>query len=617
MKRKPNLRIIEGRNEVLRQARCLMITAFYEGLLSGAKDVATRQKAFKAAMEMVDQYIALYNAPERQYHTAQHPLVQLLPFSLDEKTALLQKVSVDINHFQEADAIIKGLNLRKSTLNGPKWTQTSLPLGSKAMDDFWQYLRNQMRHDCLYYLPKYRDKFGKRSLQTELLGVIKESQPPLNLEQLVEREITISSGKEKLSLAMQSKAISDVDGLSIGKLAGVLAFPDGKGGYQRDKSFEGFKAGVNEWTSAVYAVDMENKKRLASGFAPLDAKEILQICATLAATIPFQPKPYFNDMAQNLALFLQKDEQMALRKALGLPVNGHKMKLETHHLVNLVMLKAAKFSGQDIRNFRSSGEGLYSGDKAMARELHGVAESKQNLITQCFVSWRALADHSSKDELKQIDPNAQQAGFIRQMAIDNKVWHAYKPLFPSSDLSDKKLQVRESKVKRLNQKYLKRLEPVLSWHRYDLAKAVVEIANKVNEIDELNEISHLYIKENDKPFAEGVSQINCFSESVFKSEFWNDYGALLRHGGIKDMRNFEVAVKVLDAISLSAQKNDFASEKGGLKRTVIALLDRNHVDKTTVEAIQASIPVEKKQQFEDVFSKLIERKRAHLAFQAR
>ena len=65
MKQKPNLRTIEGRNEVLSQARCLMIAAFYEGLLSGAKDVATKQKAFKAAMEMVDQYIALYNVPER------------------------------------------------------------------------------------------------------------------------------------------------------------------------------------------------------------------------------------------------------------------------------------------------------------------------------------------------------------------------------------------------------------------------------------------------------------------------------------------------------------------------------------------------------------------------
>lgn len=359
------------------------------------------------------------------------------------------------------------------------------------------------------------------------------------------------------------------------------------------------------------------KNVLASGFVPLDAKEILQICATLAATIPFQSKSHFNDMADNLALFLQKDEQMALRKALGLPASGHKMKLETHHLVNQVMLKAAKFSGQDIRNFRSSGEGLYSGDKAMARELHGITENKQNLITQCFVSWRALADHSTKEELKQVDPKAQQTGFIRQMAIDNKVWHAYKPLFPSSNLSDTKLRVRESKVNRLHQKYLKRLEPVLNWHRYDVAKAVVEIASLVNKSDQLNGISYLDIGKNSQPFSESNSQINRISERVFKSEFWNDYGALLRHGGIKDMRNFEIAVKVLDAISLSAQEHDAASGKGGVKRTVVALLDRGHVDKTTVEAIQASIPAEKKQQFENVLSKLIERKGAHLASQTR
>ena len=83
------------------------------------------------------------------------------------------------------------------------------------------------------------------------------------------------------------------------------------------------------------------------------------------------------------------------------------------------------------------------------------------------------------------------------------------------------------------------------------------------------------------------------------------------------MRNFEIAVKVLDAVSLSAQEHDAASGKAGIKRTVVALLDRGHVDKTTVEAIQASIPAEKKQQLEDLFSKLIERKGVHLASQTR
>ncbi len=611
-----DLQTIKRRNEKFFQARSLMILAFYREMSENSRSDIERNTAYQTAVETVDHYISLYNTPERIYHTPQHALVQILPLSMAQKSILLNKCPPELSNWKEAEAVINKIKMKKRLPNGPKWDATLLPISTKSMDYFWQYLRDQIRHDCLYYLPKFVDKEGAYTIQTQLHAQIKEAKPALTLQdilspQTAKKTFIAKNADNILELKPQVQVVETIEGISIGELAAICAFPDGQGGYDKTKSFEGFKAGLNEWASAVYAVQMEQEKRAKAGIKPLTMQEILQTCLTLAATIPFQEKEYLNNMAKNIAAFLEKNASNTLRNQLGIFGQGDKSKRETYHMVNKMMVNAAKFSGQDTRNFRRGGIGLYDGDRAMTCELLGLRDNQKSPFNQFFIAWKSYVDQATEKDIQRFDPSAKGDGFIRQQLIGRRVWHCFHPLLTKGMVGDVNLRVAERKVNRLHNKLEKNAAIMLEWHCYDMAKQVANIAQAVNSPIQLeNDVPHKEA-ESYSASSKGLRELRGYSNAIFESDFWNSYGALLRHGGIKDMQNFSAVKKVIDLLE-SKHSSGMSAPSHELKKNVLkSVLSPKTIEVSTVEALKIALSSSAKEKFGDALDDVIQVKQSH------
>lgn len=428
----------EKRAVFLPAAKLLFTAAHMQGILKDIQGAATEleiHNAYQAAININGMYENLYNDEGRYYHTLQHPRIQLLD---TEGLKLLGKIyDATIAPEQEEEYVTK--------------------LAQNLSAELAQTLRDQDRHDCIYYLPS------------------SSGQQHNWLHRFKTETLTVSDIMEESRQYVAEDPIHFAEPMpypdsqvSIGELSAIALFPDNNGGYNTEKTFVK-QGGLNEWASAVYAITHENRLRVNQALPPINAEEILQICTTMAATLPFQNNDKLDNIANNLYLFLSKPEQAPLRNALG--VEGDALK----QLIDKSVYNAGKLANRDVGNFATTTlSDLYYGDRTVTAENTGINPATTDPIQQFKLSYLIIDQHAEETVRNALDPTKTGDGFIRAMGVNEKIYHDFNASL--SGLSQYRIEEEADK----HTQYQDNITPLLEMHKRDMAFYGVSIINSLS-----------------------------------------------------------------------------------------------------------------------------------------
>jgi hypothetical protein len=446
-----NLNPYENQREVfLPAANVVFAAAYLKGLLKDAPAM-DQETAWQLADKIAGMYAAAYDSPDRFYHTLQHPRIQMLNQQGDE---MVQR-SFDALTYKDSAGY-------------------AAELARTMPDEIAQTLRDQDRHDCLYYFAK------SDTAQHRLLAPYKEKEPPVPLSEIVSSAF---GGNEALESG--SKPL----GVTLGTLAAICTFPNGKGGFEAGRTFENPKLGekpklgLNEYASAVHAITQENKERKAQGFPPLSIRETLTTCITIAATIPFQDKSHLDAIAENVDIFLKTQDKLC--SALGVEANNDAARGE---LVDSIVHTACDFANRDVRNLSDVDQfSMYYADKSIYYEMQGVP---QDPVQEFTLAFRNYEQHSSAEEL-QARGLGTKDGFIYGNYRNGVIFHDF-----TAPLSHGKWAVKEADT--LHAHYNATRAKVQFEHQCDMVLAALGIAaalrNETPRITKREDISDEMIK---------------------------------------------------------------------------------------------------------------------------
>lgn len=212
----------------------------------------------------------------RFYHVLSHPLVQMLSKKAGE--ILLQ--------LHEA---MKTKGKKEFDEETFKQTLSLLEKSPQIANE----VRNKLRHDTV--------QNPGTGWQTEATATVKEK---YNLGQLID-------GTD-FPNALAYAGFGKPEMKPFIELAARQFFPDGKGGYDKTRSFEGFKKGALEFISTVYCYYTESNYRKEHNGSEITIAEQIEQNIFLLGTIPFEKQDVFNEMMTSQLSALNTAEKAAL-----------------------------------------------------------------------------------------------------------------------------------------------------------------------------------------------------------------------------------------------------------------------------------------------------------------
>lgn len=425
------------REDFLPAAELLFTAAHLRGIFTDWRKQnigrqADMESLFEAAQAVSGMYEELYGSPDRLYHTLQHPRVQLLN--------------------EDELKMLEALHQADKPPTDQSYRTTVTKLAFDMTEEEAERLRNLDRHDCLYCFDV------SESEQHQWLAPLRGKRATVE---------NILKGKVDTQPLRFDEPM--IPGVSVGMLMAVLAFPGEQGGYDKKKNFTDALFGLNEWASAVYAVQEENAIRAERGLPSLTTKEKLGICVTLAATYPFQSKDHLDQMAEHLYVFMKAPRRKALRVALGVSDDG-----ELRQLVDSVVSTAGHFANQDVQNFGAADvPAFYAANRTAIAEIVHVDASGSDPVQEFILSYLTLNAHANEPLRKALNPQADgKDGFIRTAGNGDHIYHSFGATLSGNN---------EYQIPLLNkghQQYQDNAEAAIKLHQRDMTFAALEMLGK-------------------------------------------------------------------------------------------------------------------------------------------
>ncbi len=391
----------------------------------------------------------------RYYHVLSHPLVQMLSFAAGK--VLLQ--------IQEK---LKSGNVTKDNIA----QAYELAITELAKNpDIALEVRNKLRHDVIQINGTDPQKDAIDRLK-RLSGHTQK----WTLEDLVEGRGEFSDSLKELGFGSQSTAMRAAIELAAKQF---FPDPDGNGGYNKTKTFEGQNSGVAEFVSAVYCFYMESN--YGEKTLPLD--EAVQMNIFLAGTIPFQKADHFNNFPENTLKALTSEQKQELLAILSKDSNFQKecieRRVEDHEQMEYWLSKKASEAclgaNDDVINFAKDPVSLYYGDLSYRSEIIMNFPHRKGKDAVYVPDIKDPQERAV--EIIGMIREHQKSGYVRTNAENEVIYHSFRSKWEHLNVLNDDL-VKDDLVKDLHGRYKKNSETVIKIHQVNLLQAALEFIFK-------------------------------------------------------------------------------------------------------------------------------------------